>query len=77
MFLGMKNNESNNVKQMKTVEAVEAIVSRVAAINSAETMYWSHLKALGLFCNHLNSYPWYDCGKSSTYNLFMNPGLFK
>ncbi len=39
MFLGMENNESNNVKQMKTVEAVEATGSRVAAIISAETLY--------------------------------------
>ncbi len=39
MFLGMENNESHNVKQMKTVETVEATGSRVAAIISAETLY--------------------------------------
>lgn len=64
MFLGMDNNKSNNVKQMKTVEAVEATGSMSCSYYQPEMMLkvQKHcidlsVRALGLFYNPLKLYP--------------------
>lgn len=86
MFLGMENNESNNVNQMKTVEAAEATGSMSCSYYPEMMLkVQKHcidltVRALGLFYNPLKLYLWPVCWNSNAYNLFTNTvcsGLFK